>query len=1092
MGKQLQKPSNVLSSGPGKLLLELSAILIMVSFLIMVNQKSSLAQSSDTIFSKGQLAKVDNQLVGKRASQVNSSSAQLGKIISLDLENVTLERAIKTIAKKAGLKFSYSEYIVPISKKVSIINKRITVNDAIWKLLEDTNLRYVVSPNGFLVLLKWDEKTKYIKDVLQSGVITGTVVDATTGETLPGANVFLESTQQGASTDMNGNFEITNIEPGTYTLVARFVGFQIFEQEITVDEDETVTLTIELQSEMVGLDELVVTGTAGEVRKRELGTSIDQFSSDDLEAQPVGNMEEFLRSSGAGIQSLAVSGQVGAGGTIKLRGTTSISQGNSPLIFINGVRLSTNPTPPPNLEDGRGPRIISNPLNYINPEDVASMEVIKGAAATTLYGTEASSGVIQIFTRQGEDGRTQGSFSVTSGVNFWPQLSDAIDSHPTDLDLNKVQKNGFVQRYNASVRGGSEDLTYFVSARYTDEEGIVETQNSKGSTISGNFTFDIADNLKVAINNTYNRQNTRYVPDSNNRHGYILNVLRLDKGYSPGSRDNSWVLETELRSKVDNFISGASIEHQIGDPSTNGLKNHFRFGLNQVQVSNSGLLPFGYLLNPQGTINAQSWQNRVITAEYIGNWQNQVSERMHSTLSFGAQYFDEFTHDINSGGIGFSGPGNQTVTSAARTFGSEDEIREVNAGFFLQERIGIDDILYLIGGIRADGNSSFGNNYGFEYYPKFSASYVLSDSDFWDLSWWNSLRLRGAIGFAGKAPGAFDAVRTWSSVSGLDGQPAVTPNNLGNPELGPERTREIEFGFDADFVDSRVTLEATFFDALTSDALFPVLPSPSTGIANSQLRNVGELSSKGIELSSEFIPIRSQQLQWAVGIDLTMIDEEVTDMGGAASLSVGYEQEIREGYAPPSFFGRRVTNPDEFADPVYEDNAFLGQTFPDMNMIFSTNLDLGESLSVSARGELSKGGHMVNATAFLNTARGYWPPTQELQEIRETQGIEALTAAERSQLSGFYGYDQFIESADFFKLRSVTLRYRVPIKWLPNGVRSSTLSITGSNLIKISDYSGLDPEVIEGGSSGTENFRRVEYYTLPPNRSVNFKLNVTF
>jgi outer membrane receptor protein involved in Fe transport len=596
------------------------------------------------------------------------------------------------------------------------------------------------------------------------------------------------------------------------------------------------------------------------------------------------------------------------------------------------------------------------------------------------------------------------------------------------------------------------------------------------------------DNLQISTNTTYGRQNTRYVPDSNNRHGYVLNTMRLDKGYKPGSRDVSWVLETELRGIVDNFITGAHMEHVLDFSETSSFTSNVRLGFNQLEVYNRGVLPFGYELRPEGTIGTQRWRTRVLTAEYIGNWENQISSNVYSTLSFGAQLFNESLLDVKGGGISFSGPGQQTLNSAARTSATEDQIQKINAGFFIQEKINLNELVYIIGGLRIDGNSTFGESYGFEYYPKLSVSYVMSDSEFWNFDSWNTFRLRGAIGYAGQAPGAFDAVRTYTPVSGLDGQPGVTANNLGNPDLGPERTREIEGGFDADLFNSRVNINFTYFDDLTTDALIPVLPVPSTGFSSTQLRNVGEISSKGIELSSNFIPLRTSSFQWSLGLEVTRIIENINDMGGSAFINLGYEQGFKQGFAPPSFFGRKVTNPDEFADPVFEEEAFLGKVFPDLTFIFSTGIDIGRSLSINARGELSKGGHVANATAFLNTVRGYWPPTQELQETRDSEGIESLTAAERAKLSPFYGYDQFIESTDFFKLRLLSVNYDLPPSWTPSGVNGINLSLLGSNLFTITDYSGLDPESMDTRVGSYS--QRLDYYTLPPRRSVQLKLNV--
>jgi len=415
------------------------------------------------------------------ASVFNESLSNQQRIISVHFEKEPLADAVHELARKVKVGISYETETVP-SKLVTYEAENKSIFEILDAILEGTGLFATLSENRKVILIK----EKPVLPVVQQETITGSVTDANTGETLPGVNILVKGTSTGTSTDIDGKFELT-VESLQDTLVVSFIGYGKQEVPIT----GRTTLDISLNPTAVGLDEVVVTGTGGGARKRELGTSVSQISAEDIQEEPVSSIEELLRGSKSGIQSLAVSGQVGGGGTLKLRGTTSISQGNYPLIFVNGVRLSTNRVPPPTLEDGRGPSVSSSPINFINPEDVSRIEIIKGAAATTLYGSEASSGVIQIFTQEGEDGETRGSFSVSGGANFWPAYSDAIDSHPTNLDLERIKKTGFTSKYNASVRGGTESLNYFLSGSFSNQNGIVDTQNSEGWTATGNFTFNL-------------------------------------------------------------------------------------------------------------------------------------------------------------------------------------------------------------------------------------------------------------------------------------------------------------------------------------------------------------------------------------------------------------------------------------------------------------------------------------------------------------------------------------------------------------------------------------------------------------------------
>ena len=922
----------------------------------------------------------------------------------------------------------------------------------------------------------------------QTGTIAGRVLNASTNAPVPAAQVTIVGTSLGALVRDDGRYLITGVPAGTHEVRAQSIGFTAETQAVSVAAGASVVVDFRLREQAISLDEIVVTGVGAAARRREIGNSLAQVSLADLEAKPISSVEEALRGSVAGVQSLAVTGQVGSSGTLQLRGVTSVSQGNEPLVYVDGVRLSTNRVPPANLEDGRGPRVSGMSLNDINPQDIERIEIIKGAAATTLYGTEASAGVIQIFTKKGQEGAPQWSFATSLGGNFWPEVSDVIKSHPDELDLAQARRTGFVQRYNGSVRGGGERLQYFVSGDFADEQGIVPTQGTENWGATGNFTVQLYDGVSLQLNSSYSHRYTRFVPDSNNRHGYVLNVMRYGKGYWPDNHNQDWVLETELEGVTDNFVTGARVEFVSGN-----VRNRVQLGLHHVEVENSGLLPFGYYLYEPGSLGVQRWRDRTLTAEYTGSWQKDFTSTVSSTFTWGGQLYDEARLSVEAGGLDFAGPGNPTISSAARTFSSEDRIREVNAGFFVQETVGLNDRLFLIGGLRVDGSSTFGDDYGFQYYPKLSASWVMSEESFWNLGWWESMRVRAAIGEAGKAPGAFDAVRTWEPIAGMEGQPGVTPENLGNPELGPERTREIELGFDASMLGGRLSAEFTYYNATTSDALFPVLGIPTMGFAGSQVRNVGEVQSDGIELSTDLLIFESETFSWNAGVNLTTSHSEVTDMGGSAPFSVGYEQQIREGYAPPSFFGRKVLNPDAIAAPEFEPGAYLGQTFPSTILGIHTDLRLGESFALSALGEFNRGGHIVNATAYLNAVREIWPACDAAIAANAAGDLSGITARDRARcLPGLRGYDQWVESGDFFKLRDVTLTYQIPTNLIPARLSSATLSVTGRDLFKSSDYTGLDPETIEGGSSGLENFRRVDYYTLPPQRSIVAKIFFTF
>lgn len=918
-----------------------------------------------------------------------------------------------------------------------------------------------------------------------TGSVTGQVLNASSGASISQAQVFVVGTEAGGLTRGDGRFLLTNVPIGTQEITVELVGYARQSQTVQVEAGGVVAVDFRMREQAVALDEIVVTGLADESRRREIGTSMNTVDVASLEAQGTAGVEELLRGSGPGVEMLANQGQVGSGGSIKLRGSTSVTQGNEPLIYVDGVRMGTARTPPGAAFDGRNTRSSAFTWNELNPSEIERIEIIKGAAATALYGTEASGGVIQVFTKRGSMGEPEFTASVTSGANFFPVPGDPIASTDDWFTIKNHDQVGRVLRASLAVTGGlpEQDISYRISVSGGDEEGIVPTQFTQNWNGTANFDVGLSDNLRLQVTNSYSHRKTRQVSDGNNRYGYMLNVLRQGKGYWADNLDQSWVLDQEYYNNLETFLTAANVRWTLAN-----FQQTFRVGVHHSEQIADALQPFGWHLNPEGTIAQNEWTNRLISAEYVGTWSTDVTDAIGSSLSVGGQLYDESVKETGATGTGFPGPGNHTVSSAAQRSGEETEIREVTAGAFIQEKLSINENLFITGAVRADGNSAFGEDLGIQFYPKLSVSYVLSDMDSWPRDWWDSFRLRGAYGEAGKAPGAFDAARTWSPISGKAGEPGVSPGNLGDPDLAPERTKEIELGFDSEFFGGRLGGSFTWFNATTTDALFAVQPIPSQGFLSTQLSNVGELESKGIEVSVSAVVYESRNVNWSLGWDLTHKETDVVDMGGAAPFSLSRLAEIREGYPAPAQYGRKVLNPDELADPVFEEDAFLGRTFPNLIQNFRTSLTMG-SVSLNAVGEWVQGGHNTFSVGWLNTVRDLWPPCNPVREAEAAGDVSQYTAMQRAQCLGAYtGADMFVEPSDFFKLRSVSLTWRLPDNLL-RGLSSGSLSVTGSNLFDITDYPGIDPESHHGGPDSS--FRE-DYYTIPPRRAITAKLTIKF
>ena len=381
----------------------------------------------------------------------------------------------------------------------------------------------------------------------QTGRIQGTVTDAATQRPLAGVQISVQGTGIGLITNDQGRYLLLNVPAGQHVVRATTIGYGSAQQTATVVADETATVDFALSETAVALDEIVVTGTAAQVRRKEIGNSIATVGAREIENVPVSNPQEILSGRAAGVTIMANSGQPGAGGAIKIRGTNSVSQDQEPLIYVDGVRIFNEPT-----RAGWGARATISPLQDIAAEDIERIEVVKGAAATTLYGTEASAGVIQIFTKRGIAGPAQWTAEFGVGLNTkgrWSSDADPTEQYlqcgKTDmlygLDLSGDDAGrriyfedptcpsdgdwtepGAIQRYSLSVRGGSERTTYFVSGNYSDDRGVLPTQKSRDGGFRANVTFTPIEELSFSVSNAYTRRNTRFIGDGNNAEGFLL------------------------------------------------------------------------------------------------------------------------------------------------------------------------------------------------------------------------------------------------------------------------------------------------------------------------------------------------------------------------------------------------------------------------------------------------------------------------------------------------------------------------------------------------------------------------------------------
>jgi hypothetical protein len=542
-----------------------------------------------------------------------------------------------------------------------------------------------------------------------------------------------------------------------------------------------------------------------------------------------------------------------------------------------------------------------------------------------------------------------------------------------------------------------------------------------------------------------------------------------------------------------------------------GFSNRFSLGWDYLSIQSEEWEPWGHLRAPPGYYSSDGQSRSKLSLDYAGSLRNSFGERFASTFSWGGQIFRDAARRKFVSTQAFAGPGRPTLESGGgATNIGDNSVEQTNAGFFLQELIGIDDRLFITGGLRVDGNSAFGDDFGLQFYPKVSTAYVLSDAAFWPTDWFDTFKLRGALGESGKAPGVFDKLRTWTPVTGDEGTAGFTPGDIGNAEVGPERTREIEVGFDASFLNGRLGVEATYYNTKTSDALVPVTYPPSEGFLATRTENVGEIKGNGTEFQITAALLQTSNFEWRLTGNLGFNRTEAVDLGGQeldADLGAG----IREGDPVPSYYGTRIMNPDELAEPVLVEDTMLGPVNPTRLIGLGTTLRLGNNVTIDALVEHQGGHYLPNYTGYQNARRGAWYPCYDIQAqlVAERNGdpsaVSAIPAMDRAKcrMNGIsakpHNSDFWIGKADFWKLRTVAVTYELPASLVSQFASRATVTLAGSNLALWTDYDGLDPEVedfqdrAEGGIyDGATDYGRREYYNLPSPRTYLLSFRVTF
>jgi outer membrane receptor protein involved in Fe transport len=920
------------------------------------------------------------------------------------------------------------------------------------------------------------------------GTITGRVVNDATRQPLAAAQVFVAGTQLGTLTTDQGSFRILNVPAGDHQLQFKLIGMRPLIVPISVRAGATVTVDTSMHEQSFSLDQVVVTGTVGGARAREVGNSITSFDVSKEPQIPI-SMETLLQTEAPGMTVMQSSGQIGGAAQIRLRGVVSASMSNQPLVYIDGVRVRSEAYPNPSVVGKRSNNENQSPLNDINPSDIDRIEIIKGAAASTLYGTEAAAGVIQIFTKRGAAGSPMWTLETRQG--FSQEQAFAPDPAPY-FYLDPWLKRGSSQQNSISVSGGADLLKYFMSATRENDTGILPNESLGRSSFRGNFTFSPLRDLTLAWNTSYSAGQTSNVAGGVNPSSFIYNVMRGSTNFV-SSLDPAVISKTlnqEFLSGIDRLVTGLTATYA----PTSNWTTRFTVGYDQATNILTQLRPYGFVLQATGDLNLVNFASKQGTVDLSSTINFNITKKVTSAFSIGAQAVQNTEQNQTGYSANFAGPGSPTLSSGSIQTNSETFQKVITGGFFAQNVFGFSDKAFLTAGVRVDGSSAFGASFGLQVYPKVSASYVLSDEKFWHEKW-GSLKLRYALGAAGRAPGAFDAVRTWNPV-GWGTSAAYQPLNVGNADLGPERTVETEIGFDWSVFDGRIATTFTSYHGRTHNALFPVTSIPSTGFQNSQLANVGTTDNQGTEITTDFKILERKNLSWSFGANVATNHSMVVSLGGAPSVSLGNAAWLIQGQPLYVVQGVQLMNPNAIADPVVTLKHNFGPNNPTLILGGNTTLVLPYGITLSARGEFQGGNFEDDASTDNGASRNIttWPTCLSYFAMVGAGNQAQTTAYSRLRCQAkFYQPNIFIEKADFFKVRDITLRIPIPMH-NRGGIKSALFSVSLHNWIKWvnKDFPIFDPEVDGEGQPAIQRVRATGDGQIPPPRTATAALRIVF
>lgn len=947
--------------------------------------------------------------------------------------------------------------------------------------------------------------------------VTGTVVDQEAKLPLPGVNVAIEGTVRGAVTDFNGEFTISPISKGQ-VLVFQYLGFVT--KKVTYNGEEK--LNIDLEEDISQLSEVVLIGY-GSSDEKDVTGAIATVSEKEFNKGAIVSPEQLLTAKTPGVRITTEGGAPGAGSQIRIRGGSSLNGNNDPLIVVDGVPL-----------DQRGVQGVRNQLNAINPNDIKDFVVLKDAASTAIYGSRASNGVILITTKSG---RKESALSVELGVkasfskpvntidvlnanqlrNFVAQNSLNPDTQLALLGegntdwQDQIFQDASGQIYDLSLSKGFKSTTLRASFNHANQEGILQTDTYQRNATALNVTQDLFNNsLKLRFNNKFSQDKNRFANTD-----AIGNALRFDPTQNVRNADGSFfgfgeanapvnplaaLLEDDDRGENNRIISNFNIDYEI--PYVKGLGLNVNLGIDYAENEGREFRAGDSQLrvgNPVDRDNQFSGINRNKLVDAVLNYKKnieQVKTKIDATLGYSFQeFFQRSNENVKEGDV-------QTILRS-------DINRNRLLSYFGRISFDIDDKYLVSSSFRRDASSRFSEDNRVGIFPGISVGWKIHNEKFFqNLDFINQFKIRGGIGITGQQEiessfgflPVFEPGDNATRVQFGNSFVSTTRPSAFNSDLKWEETINRNIGLDYGLFNGRISGSFDLYSKETKDLLFLSSPPAGSNLSDQVFANSAATKNRGVEFAIDADIIRGDDFNWNLAYNITYNQNEIVSLsendrpgsqqpqGGIAGGRGNNIQVWKPGFDPTTFLvfrqvydaaGRPIEG--AYVD-VNGDNTIseadlvpFKKANPDVFMGLTSTMNYKQlDFTFTFRGNF--GGYNYNnvRSELANSSSALVTPGNFIGNVHSDALFTQFNGQELFS-------DYYLESSDFVRLDNMSLGYTVKLEKL-----EMRFSATGSNLITITDYSGIDPEVLVGLNSGIDN------NSYPRPRTYIFGVNVKF